>query len=373
MGLPTLYFDHSATSWPKSDRVKQAMLAAMDWGNPGRGGHRLALDAGRCVFEARLTLAELLGCADETRCVFTSGATEGLNMAIHGLMPQRGRVLSTGLEHNAVARPLERGRLEDGWEWLTLGVTGDEVLVQLEEQLKAKSTDLVVINHVSNVSGERQNLPKCLELCRHFGVPLLLDASQSFGYEPLKSAAGLVIAAGAHKGLGGPMGVGFLAIGEGVSWAPQTLGGTGSRSEALRQPEFLPDRYESGTPNVPGLAGLLAACEGVSDQTLNERQKMIQEHRKRLMVGLKDLDVEVIGPDEGGAALSFRSRIDDGLLAQALWEDHAIALRSGLHCSPLAHRSLKTFPHGTLRLSPSYLTKEEEVDQVLKILEEKVI
>ncbi len=374
---PIVYLDHAATSWPKAQGVKEAMVRALEWGNPGRGAHDLALEASRCIFDARCCLATLVGLRGEERCVFTSGATESLNMAIHGLMPKGGRVISTGLEHNAVARPLEMGRKKLAWDWEMIGLPDERISADrdedrshiLVEDLKLAlqhHADLVIINHISNVSGERQELASIVSVCQEAGVPLLVDASQSIGYEPIKVEPGMVLAAGAHKGLGGPMGIGFLCVGHDISWEPHHFGGTGSRSESLEAPDFWPDRFEPGTANLPGIAGLLASIKNLSDSDLIQREQSIASSRQFLYCGLKELGFKVLGTEKGGSAISFQTKLDDGDVAQACWQKHRIALRLGLHCSPLAHRTLGTHPIGTLRCSPSYNSSESELLYALK-------
>lgn len=371
--------DHAATSWPKNQEVKDAMLKALDWGNPGRGAHDLALEASRCIFNSRCCLAKLVGLKNEERCIFTSGATESLNMAIHGLVPKRGRVISTGFEHNAVARPLEMGKKKFDWNWEVVGVPGKDhnidddvsfsrlVLEDLELTLK-EHTDLVIINHISNVSGERQQLSSILSICKKAGVPLLVDASQSIGYEPIKVEDGMILAASAHKGLGGPMGIGFLCVGQGINWEPHHFGGTGSRSESLEAPDFWPDRFEPGTANLPGVAGLWAAIKNLNHEDLMIREQSIASSRRILFKGLKELGLRVIGSEKGGSAVSFQTKSDDGDVAHICWSQHRIALRLGLHCSPLAHLTLGTYPSGTLRCSPSYDTTECELQYALDCL-----
>lgn len=340
------------------------MAHGLNLGNPGRGGHGLSIDGSRQIFEVREALAELLGCSEEN-VVFSSGATHSLNAAIFGWVPHSGRVISSALEHNAVARPLEVLKEHHGVTWEALG-DGD-FLGELSSALTSPC-DLVVVNHVSNVSGRRLDLSKVYELCQQKKVPLLVDVSQSVGLEPLKVRPGMAMAGSGHKGLGGPMGVGFLALGEGLELPPFIFGGTGSRSESLEMPEFLPDRLEPGTPNLPGIVGLGEALKlALPVETL---QGELQQRRSLLHRGLSGMDgVRVLGSEDGGSAVSVVVEEDMGNLAQVLWHEHRVALRPGLHCSPMAHRALGTHPGGALRVSPGPETPMAELERFIEIFD----
>ena len=362
-----IYLDHSATSLPKAQGVAEAMVRALQWGNPGRSGYEPALESSRAMLATRCELASLLGMRDESRLVFTSGATEALNLGIRGILKSGARVISTNLEHNSVARPLANGQKNDAWQWIILDACGADFCYELDAALKIP-TELVVVNHVSNVSGQRQSMELIRKICREVHTPLLWDVSQSVGCELLELQAGEMLAGGAHKGLRGPMGLGFLAVGDSINLRPMMFGGTGSASESLDLPSFWPDRYESGTPNVPGMAGLGAALRGLSTDVLRQRERDLQLRRNIIWDGLQGvLGLQVIGPRSGGTAISVQMQLDSGVLAQNLWEKYKIALRVGLHCSPLAHQSLGTFPQGTLRIAPSHDTKMEDLRTFLEV------
>lgn len=362
-----IYLDHSATSLPKAPRVAEAMSAALALGNPGRSGYPLSVDASRKIFDTREKLGSILGC-DEERVIFTSGATESLNIVIRGMLKNGGCVISTDLEHNSVARPLERGRKEDGWDWLPLSTQQGCWVEKLSAELKAKPVDLVVVNHVSNVTGETQDLEKIHALCLDREVPLLVDVSQSVGIDELRVGDMMALAGGGHKGLMGPTGIGFLALGAGFDPVSQKQGGTGSASEKLEMPLSLPDRLEPGTPNICGIVGLGAALEHLPSE-LGQRKEALGVRRSALFNGLEDIpQVTCFGSIVGGSALSIATEMDMGVLAQKLWEKHEIAVRVGLHCSPLAHQSLGTWPGGTLRISPSPETPLDDIQYTLQAL-----
>ena len=361
-----IYLDHSATSYPKAPGLGEAMTKALEFGNPGRSGYPISIDASRAIFDARVRLAEHLLC-DEEKVIFTSGATESLNLAIKGLMKQGSRVISTDLEHNSVARPLEYGRQTEDWIWETLPAVGGAFPESLESALKNDRVELVVVNHTSNVSGEIQNLEAIHRICREKEVPLLVDVSQSVGIDDFKVGEGMALAGGGHKGLGGPTGVGFLALGEGVSPLPLMRGGTGSASEKIEMPEVFPDQLESGTPNLSGIHGLGKALEWLDSASLSVRKDALDQRREKLFLAFEALEkVEVIGPRKGGSAISVRTEGDMGIQAHLLWERHRIAVRVGLHCSPLSHRSLGTFPTGTIRVSPGPETPLEDLDRSIE-------
>jgi len=364
-----IYFDHSATSLPKAPGVGEAMVKALRLGNPGRSGYAASVDASRAIFDTRARLGAILGCEEE-QVVFTSGATEALNLAILGLMKPGGKVVSTDLEHNSVARPLEHGRKHLDWDWVTLPGQNGAFAEFLGRDIKKKRPDLVVVNHISNVTGEEQDLETILKICQNQEIPLLVDASQSIGIDALKVVPGMAFAAGGHKGLLGPTGIGILAMGEGFRPRPLIRGGTGSASERLDMPEGLPDQLESGTPNLPGILGLGMALEFLM-KAQAARKEELQVRRSILMEGLESLPgVTLLGPRLGGSAFSLLVNRDIGVMAQELWDRHQVAVRVGLHCAPLAHRALGTWPSGTLRISPGPETDLRELDRALAAFRE---
>jgi cysteine desulfurase / selenocysteine lyase len=365
-----IYLDHSATSFPKAPGVAEAMGKALGLGNPGRSGYASSIDASRAIYDVRVGLGSLLGCEEE-QIIFTSGATESLNLAIQGLMKPKGRVISTDLEHNSVARPLEYGRRHEGWDWVMLPAREGQFIESLELQMKKKPTDLVVVNHVSNVNGEEQDLEAIRLLCNKMDVPFVVDVSQSIGIDDLRVEDGMALAGGVHKGLMGPMGTGFLALGQGLKPRPLVRGGTGSASEKIEMPESLPDNLEAGTPNLPGIMGLGASLEFIQRTTLKARKEALQVRREVMINGLKGIDgVRVMAPLVGGSAISITTEKDMGVVAQKLWDQNDICVRVGLHCSPLAHQSLGTWPGGTLRISPGPETELKNLENTLLALEE---
>lgn len=374
-----IYLDNAATSFPKPPGVAGAVARCLEetGGNPGRAGHRLAREASRTVFRAREAVAALLGVPDPDRLCFTKNATEALNLAILGRVPAGGTVAIGSQEHNAVMRPLRHLEAARGVRLrvLPLDACGRHRSADLEAVLAARP-DLMVLNAASNVTGALADVEEIAARCRAAGVPLCLDASQWAGHLPL-SAASLgvpLLCCSGHKGLLGPGGTGCFYAEPGFEPEPLLRGGTGSRSESEDQPEFLPDRFEAGTANLPGLAGLLAAAEWLAATGLAEVRRREADRTDHLVRGLAALPgVTVLGPPPGAArapvvSITVAGR-DLGELALDL-DRRDIAVRVGLHCAPAAHRSLGTLEGGgTLRLSPGCFTTPAEIDATLAALE----
>ena len=373
-----IYLDNASTSHPKPESVYRWMEEVVRLSaNPGRGGHRMALSLDRLVFETRESVAELFGVPDSSRIVFTANATMAINFALFGLLLSGDRVVTSSMEHNAVTRPLRV--LEDrGVEVVKvqadlLGYVDPEAvrIACLE-----KPTRLLLLNHCSNVTGTVQPLEELGHWCRQQNILFMVDGSQSAGSFPLnlEDLAIDLFAAPGHKGLLGPQGTGLLYLREGLQLTPLLYGGTGGKSHSDLAPEQLPERLESGTLNTPGLAGLNAAVKFI----LNTGQAKIclreQQLVRRLLDGLTSLSgVEVYGPidaERHGAAVSFnlvgRAPSEVGF---HLDHDFGISARVGLHCAPDAHRTIGTFPQGTVRVSPTYLTSEDDIDGLLAALD----
>jgi cysteine desulfurase family protein len=368
-----MYFDNAATSFPKPEPVYQAMDRFMRTAaaNPGRSGHRMAVEADATIARARARLARLLNVPRAERLVWTANGTHGLNIALKGCLRPGDHVVTTQLEHNAVSRPLRT--LE------TRGVRVTRVpcpggRFELSDFLEAirVETRLVVMVHASNVTGEVLPVEDIGAECARLGVCLLVDAAQSAGVLPLDvrelggSADRLMVAMPGHKALLGPPGTGALYVGEGLELAPFIEGGTGSTSESDRQPEDFPFRFESGTLNSVGIAGLGAAVEWIlatGPDTIHEREQALVA---QLWDGLAQIrGVTLYGPPPGSprtAVVTFNlAGWEPTDAAQVLDGEFDVQCRPGLHCAPWAHDSLGTAPGGTIRLSPGYFNTEAEV------------
>ena len=378
-----IYFDNAATSWPKPASVIDAMVHFMTevGANPGRSAHRMSIEAGRIVYETREAVARLFNVADPLRIVFGLNATEALNLALRGILRPGDHVVTTSMEHNSVMRPLraleEAGAIEISVVPCTTSGLLDPADVQ--SALRPK-TRMIVLNHASNVVGSVLPVAEVGEVARRHGALLLVDAAQTAGCYPLDMEAMSIdlLAFTGHKALLGPQGTGGLCIGERVEAEdiePVKRGGTGSRSQREEQPTFLPDRCESGTPNTVGLAGLRAGVEFV----LQEGVEAIRAHEvsltRRLIAGLREIPgVTVYGshdPELQTAAVSFNVKgLEPSEVGLMLDEGHGIMSRVGLHCAPAAHRTMGTFPAGTVRFGLSYFNTAEEVDEALAALTE---
>nr|NLI49844.1 aminotransferase class V-fold PLP-dependent enzyme [Propionibacterium sp.] len=372
-----LYLDNAATSWPKPPGVAEAMTAFLaDVGaNPGRSGHRRAVEAARLVFDAREGIAELVGASDPLRVVFGANATEALNLALVGLLRPGDRVLCSSMEHNAVMRPLraleQRGV---GVDVVACSSTGELAVADVEAAMRPR-TRVIVLTHASNVTGTILPVAAVGRLARDRGLLFCVDAAQTAGAVPIDVVADGIdlLAFTGHKGLLGPMGTGGLVLGDRVDPAtlpPLKRGGTGSRSSEELQPDFLPDKYEAGTPNVVGLAGLAAAVRWVLDRGVADVRRHEIALTRRLLTGLAGIEgVTVHGPGDAErqtATVSFtlagRDPAEVGLLLE---EEHDVLCRVGLHCAPAAHRTLGTFPSGTIRFAPGVFTTAEDVDRAV--------
>ncbi len=370
--MPT-YLDNAATSCPKPDSVYLAVERALkDIGaTPGRGAHRLAREASTIVSEVRKKVARLFDIPDAERVVFTKNATESLNVALKGWLRAGDRVLLCGMEHNAVVRPLHTLK--------TLGVQvetvpgGPDGIVEIDALGRCMETPprLVIATHASNVNGALQPVPEIAEECEKKGVPLLLDAAQTAGVQPI-SVKGWnlgMLACSGHKALLGPPGTGVLYIRPDLDVCPLIEGGTGSLSEEPVQPRFSPDRYESGTPNLVGVAGLGAGIDFIFDRSMDSIRKHELELADMLVDRLKSLSrIRVFEPrTRGTGVVSFTVEgLTSNDAAYMLDEVFDIAVRPGLHCAPVAHQTLGSFPEGAVRVSPGYATTVQEIDYFLQ-------
>lgn len=355
-----IYLDSAATSFQKPPEVSRAMLRALRLcSSVGRGGYRQASEAAQTVFDCRVQAAEYFDCSPE-QVVFTMNATHGLNIAVRSLVPPGGRVIVSGFEHNAVTRPLHARNAR-------LCVVGRRLfdpqglLLELEQALQTPA-DAAVFTHVSNVYGYILPLREIAERCRSAGVPLIVDCSQSAGHLPLslRRTGARFFAMPGHKGLLGPQGTGLLLCAAGAE--ALIYGGTGSNSAEQEMPDFLPDRLEAGTHNVPGIAGLAAGLRYLRRQ----KPGAILAHERRLVgVARRELSriegLRLFSGAEQSGVLSFIPPDGDCEGAAERLAAQGVAVRAGLHCAPLAHHSGGSFETGTVRLSVSPFNTEEEI------------
>jgi len=369
-----IYLDNAATSWPKPGSVGKIMREALvRCGNPGRSGHKLSLDGGRVLLGCREALAQYLHVADPLSIIFCLNCTDGLNMAIKGLLPKGGHVVTTMLEHNAVLRPLgtlrQRGQVEfDAAPFNSFGQCTADVL----EKLIRPNTRLAVLTHASNVTGIIQPLEEIIPMFHRHGIPVVIDGAQSAGHIPLNLdnlGADAYITAG-HKGLLGPQGVGIMVLSSGCR--PQTLreGGTGSSSLQLTQPQEMPDWYESGTPATPAIAGLWSAVDFIArfEDVLVDQERQLRTQLIQGLAAIKNL--RLLTPVEanisGTGTVSFTlGSMDSSAVGDLLEERWGIACRPGLHCAPLVHKAFGTEKNGAVRFSIGAFTTEREIHRAV--------
>jgi cysteine desulfurase / selenocysteine lyase len=395
-----IYLDNAATSFPKPPEMMKAMNHFMTevGANPGRAGHERALEADRIVKNTRKSLARLFNADDPDRIVFSMNVTEALNTVINGFLKEGDHVITTSMEHNSVLRPL-RYLEEKGFITLSIAPCDGRGFLDIDNlpSLIRKSTSLMVLNHASNVCGTIQDVRAVKQAVGD--IPLLLDAAQTAGCFPIDVKADGIdfLAFTGHKALLGPQGTGGLYIREGLVVNPLIRGGTGSISEKEVQPDFLPDGLESGTRNNAGIAGLGAGVDFI----LKEGVPLIREHEKGLTAALLSslydvAGLTIYGPlkaeeqtptismtfdsllppgakyDYGGCgAVNLELMEEDIYPAEAgniLNSEYDILVRTGLHCAPIAHRTLKTFPEGTVRISMGYFNTLEDLEITAKAI-----
>jgi len=360
-----IYLDNAATSWPKPPEVAQATTEFLErqGGNPSRSGHRLSIEAGRVVYDAREAIASLFHFDDPLRVAFTLNATHAINFALYGLLREGDRVVTTGIEHNAVMRPL-RTLQRSGVELTIVPCAADGSLdvADMERALK-QGARMVALNHASNVVGTLAPAEEVARVAHEAVALVLLDAAQTAGVVPIDMQALDIdlLAFTGHKGLLGPTGTGGLVIGERVRAeriAPLIQGGTGTKSESEEQPGMLPEMLESGTP------------EYVTERGVEAIRAHEMALTQQILDGLADAPgVRLYGPRDPARQTGTVALTIDGLrvseVGLRLDDEFGVLSRVGLQCAPMAHRTIGTFPEGTVRLAPGVFTTHEEIDQTV--------
>ncbi|HEC99521.1 MAG TPA: aminotransferase class V-fold PLP-dependent enzyme [Proteobacteria bacterium] len=376
--MTPIYCDQAATSFPKPRAVIEAISSFLTntSGSPGRSAHGYAIEAGRAVFEARETVADFFNCPSSEQVIFTANVTESLNLVLLGLLQSGDHVVTTSMEHNSVMRPLQYLK-ESGNVDFTVVSCDDQGRLDPENIQRAlrPETRLVAVNHASNVTGTILPIEAVGEIKGN--AFFLVDTAQSAGVIPIDMQEARVdfLAFTGHKSLLGPTGIGGLCLSKDIRLNPLKRGGTGSRSESWAHPDFLPDRYESGTPNTLGIVGLNAGIRFIQEQGLER----IRAHELRLirqmMEGLSGIKgVKIYGPRAADKKTGIVSlNIEDKSPSEVcliLDRKYGIMTRGGLQCAPIAHKTIGTFPGGTVRLSLGYFNTLEEVDQVIRAIYE---
>lgn len=375
-----IYLDNAATSYPKPEEVYNAVMHAMKeiGANPGRGGSKPTLMASRIIFECREAVATFFNIPNSKNVIFTSNATESLNIAIKGILKPGDEVITTPLEHNSVLRPLNT--LEK-----KIGVSVKFVKCDLNGSFKptdfinlfSEKTKLAIITHASNVIGNISPIEEIFYECRKRGILTLLDAAQTAGVIPIdvqKMNVDLMACPG-HKSLFGPQGTGILYIKDGIELDTLKEGGTGTQSSSIEHPKELPERFEAGTLNMPGIAGLLAGIKFINKTGIINIREHEQRLLKRLIDGLKEnhnvILYGLLDTEKMASTLSFNLiNLDCSEVGFILDEVYDIYTRVGLHCAPIAHKTIGTYPYGTVRVSPGFFNTEKDIDEIIRAINE---
>ncbi|UFJ40437.1 aminotransferase class V-fold PLP-dependent enzyme [Brevibacillus humidisoli] len=378
--MQVIYLDNAATTWPKPPRVKEMMAEVIDQyaANPGRGGHALAMKASKTLFRTRMQVSRLFGIKNPNDLFFYLNATQALNQAIKGFLKAGDHVITSSIEHNSVRRPLEYLRREKQVE-ISYVQPREDQLFYAEDFAKAirPDTKLIVTSHASNLTGLILPIAEIGAVARANGIAFLVDVSQTAGILPINvETMGIdMLAFPGHKGLYGPQGTGGLYVRAEIELDPLIHGGTGSQSEAVDQPTTRPDRFESGTVNTVGLAGLLAGVEFVMEKGVENIQRHDWGLAKKTLQLLQEIPgVEVYGPDLSvervGVVACNVSGADASEVSFILDQQYGIATRAGYHCTPLGHETAGTINQGAVRVSFGVFNTEQDVEQFVKAMRE---
>jgi cysteine desulfurase family protein len=377
----TVYLDQAATSRPKAAGVGDAMRYYIDdvCANINRSTYAPATSAAIHVLETREKLCSLFGFGDPAHVIFTPGQTYSLNLVIKGLLRPGDHALTSELEHNGVMRPLTQ-LLERGVSFDRIPMCADDTLdLEAAKRLIRPNTRLMILTHASNVSGTVLPIEQASAFCRENDIFLAVDAAQTAGHLPIDLSKTHIdaLCVPSHKGLRGPAGIGAVLLSPALEAAldPLVTGGTGSDSHTEVQPAYMPDRFESGTPNLPGIYGLHAALEELAREGLSARQSREEALLKQFLAGLSGISgIRILGTRDparkvGLVSVDFTARKDNAEVADRLATEFGILTRCGLHCAPNAHKTYGTFPQGTVRFSFNSTNTKEEIDRALTAIQ----
>lgn len=374
----SIYLNWAATSHEKPAAMTQAVVDYLQNNHYENQNRALAgVEATSIALKTRETLQTFFNVPDASQVLFTENATMSLNMVLNGLLGPKDHVLTTTMEHNAVIRPLERLK-QTGTQvtYLPCDITGKVDVSAIERELRPE-TKVLVMSHASNVVGTIQPIETCFEIAHRHGLITVLDASQTAGYLPIDMAKMHidVLAFTGHKSLLGLAGIGGFCLADGLAAQirPWLVGGTGNASELPHQPEFLPDKFEPGTPNTLGILSLGASVKALQQLGVAKLKQQEQDLTAYFIEGLRQLPVTIYGPQDATKIAPVVSingvAVDPGELSWALYDKDQIITRCGLHCAPKAHQVIGTFPNGTVRFSLGYTTTKAELDETLTVLE----
>jgi cysteine desulfurase / selenocysteine lyase len=372
-----IYLDNAATSFPKAPEAISYLndFVTKIGGNPGRSGHTLSVEAARIIFDAREKLTEFIHGNDSRRLAFTQNGTESLNLALLGLLKQGDHVLTTSLEHNSVMRPLTYLQSTRGIDYTIVHCSPEGYLDpdDIKRHLRT-NTRVFIVNHGSNVIGTVQPLRMIKDAIGE--IALIVDACQTIGSYPIDVRQdGIdILCFSCHKSLLAIQGLGAIYFRDGIEVTPLKFGGTGSKSEQIEHPSVLPDRYEAGTPNTPAIASLLGALTFLETMGIGAVMERKLALRMRLLERLSTIDgLTIYGSNAGISGIPVLSINVAGKLPSQIGYDldrRGIYVRVGLHCSPMAHHTIGTFPEGTVRIAPGYFTTDDEIETLVEALRE---
>ncbi|MCW6112268.1 aminotransferase class V-fold PLP-dependent enzyme [Clostridium sporogenes] len=375
-----IYLDNAATTYPKPEKVYSSILNYMKnvGASPGRGGYENALTGDRMVYKCRQSLINLFNFNKIENVVFTSNITASLNILIKSIVKDNWHVITSSMDHNSVIRPLVSLEKSNKIELDILNCS-EEGLINIDDFKNAikDNTKLVVLSHASNIVGTIQPLETIGKICKDKGIYFIIDSAQTAGVLPLdfQNLNCNALAFTGHKALLGPQGIGGFIIDDKLNNIATNFieGGTGSLSESTLQPDFLPDKFESGTMNTPGIAGLLAGIEYINEEGLNIIKEREEYLSREFINGLLNIDsIKVYGPLDASlrtATISINSsKIDNSELGFLLDSEFGIMVRTGLHCAPLAHKTIGSFPQGTLRFSFGAFNDIKDINYALYAL-----
>lgn len=374
-----IYLDNAATTYPKPEQVYDSIMDCMKnyCANPGRAGHKMAMRAAREIYDARENIAKLFNIDNPMNIIFTNNATDSLNLAIKGAVKEGDHIITTSMEHNSVIRPIKS--LEARGISNTIVNCDKEGFLDVNDIKNAikPNTKLIVTTHASNVVGTLVDIKAVGEIAKENNILYLVDASQTAGVYSIdvKDMNVDMIAAPGHKCLLGPQGTGILYIREGLSVDILKEGGTGSKSEDLFQPEIVPDRYESGTHNTPGIAGLNEGVKFILEKGIDNIRLHEEELCQYMLDKLEEVpNIKIYGTKDSkkrAAVIAINiGDMDSGEITFLLDSEYDIATRSGIHCAPLAHKTLGTLEQGAVRFSLGYFNTKEEIDKAVEALKE---
>ncbi|MFA5863223.1 MAG: aminotransferase class V-fold PLP-dependent enzyme [Phycisphaerae bacterium] len=380
--MKRIYLDNAATSFPKPPQVYQAMIdyATRIGASAGRGAYGEAIESGRMIGECRKKIAQLICAPDPNHIIMTFNCTDGLNLAIHGLLNSGDHVITIWMNHNSVLRPLNELKSRIGLQVDFVPCAFDGIVDPDDIRRAIKpNTKLIAILHGSNVTGTVEPIHQIAKIAREHDLLILVDAAQTIGHLPIDVQKDQIdfLAAPGHKGLLGALGTGFLYIRPGLEkiLRPLKQGGTGSWSEEAVQPQALPDKYESGSHNALGIAGLTAGLDYLLNRTVADIHQQDRALCRKFMAGLDEIDgLTWFGPRESANRIGVFSVRMEGYtpreLSAALESKFGILTRSGLHCAPLAHKTIGTLENGgTTRFSFGPFITIEDLDYILNALQ----